>query len=133
MAAASICPVIGIDHQNKMHPYISGTFNFIEGDATDLSTWVIVRELVHDYGKIGLVYQDSSHHYEASRREFELYAQFLAPGAIWICDDITPAFHDPLIDPPGKGMVQYFEELPGDKRLYSDVLHYGNTQGIVLL
>lgn len=57
----------------------------------------------------------------------------LGSPAIWICDDITPAFHDPLIDPPGKGMVQYFEALPGDKRLYENVLHFGNTQGIILL
>lgn len=126
--------VIGIDHENKLSvPSLPANFHFLQADATQLSTWFKVLELVEIYGKIGLVYQDSSHHYKASQREFELYSQLLDRGAIWICDDITPAFFDPLIDPPGLGMVQYFEELPGEKRLYQDVLHYGNCQGVVVL
>lgn len=108
-------------------------YTFIAGDSTNIRTWAAVKKLVEKHGKIGIVYQDSSHHYEASHQEFELYRQFLADSAIWICDDITSDFYDPLLDPPGKGMVQYFDELPGDKRLFPNVLHRGNTQGIVLL
>lgn len=122
--------VIGVDLNR---PGYYGNYEIILGDSTGIKTWGKVFDLVDRFGRIGVVYQDSSHHYEASRKEFELYRQLLDQNALWICDDITPAFHDPLIDPPGKGMVQYFGELPGDKRLYPDVLHFGNTQGIVRL
>lgn len=79
---------------------------------------------------VGLVYQDSSHHYQESKDEWRLYSKLMS--GLWVCDDITSAFHDPAIDPPGKGMVQYFEELPGDKRLYPTI-YRGNTQGVVIV
>jgi len=123
--------VIGIDIHAVQIPY--SNYHFINGDSTAMRTWAKVGAMVQDYGKIGIVYQDSSHHYEASRREWDLYSGFLDYSAIWICDDITPAFFDEKIDPPGCGMIQYFDELPGDKRLFPDVLHFGNTQGIILV
>lgn len=123
--------VVGIDlHKPGLLP--KDNYYFVEGDSTSISTWTKVVNFVHDHGLIGIVYQDSSHHYEASKQEWKLYSQLLDHNAIWICDDILPCFHDPLIDPPGKSMVEYFQGLPGDKRLYQDVLHYGNRQGIVL-
>ena len=122
--------VIGIDlHLVNVD---SDNYHFIEGDSTAMRTWAKVGAMVQDFGKIGIVYQDSSHHYEASRKEWDLYSEYLDRNAIWICDDITPAFHDPLIDPPGCDMPKYFNELPGDKRLYPDVLHYGNVWGILI-
>ena len=136
MASAYMCAagshVIGID---IIGPGMAmpDNFHFVYGDSTDISIYDEVARLVAEYGKLGLVFQDSSHHYLPSKREWELYSQLLAPNAIWICDDITPAFYNAETDPPGKGMIQYFEELPGDKRLYQDVLHFGNRQGIVLL
>lgn len=133
MVEASIdTHVIGIDI-NLLNTPIGLGYHFIHGDSTNMRTWLKVSAMVQDFGKIGIVYQDSSHHYLASKKEWELYSSLLAPDAIWICDDITPSFHDANIDPPGKGMIQYFDELPGDKRLYQDVLHYGNCQGIVIL
>ena len=135
MASAYMCAagsqVIGID---ILVPGMAmpDNFHYIHGDSTDTNTYARVEMLVSLYGKIGLVFQDSSHHYLASKGEWELYSQLLSPNAIWICDDITPAFYAEGVDPPGKGMIQYFDELPGDKRLYQDVLHRGNRQGIVL-
>lgn len=124
--------VVGIDlHKPGLLP--KNNYYFVEGDSTSISTWTKVVNFVHDYGLIGVVYQDSSHHYEASQKEWQFYSQLLDYNAIWICDDILPCFHDPLIDPPGKSMVEYFQELPGDKRLYQDVLHYGNRQGVIVL
>lgn len=108
-------------------------YHFIQGNSTSIEVFNQVKDIVGKFGPIGVVFQDSSHHYQASKDEWQFYSQFLDSQAIWICDDITPSFHDPKIDPPGKGMVQYFDELPGDKRLYPMVLHYGNTQGIVIL
>lgn len=91
-----------------------------------------VEILVGQFGQIGLVYQDSSHHYLESKEEFRIYSQFLAPGAIWCCDDVMEIFHDPKVDPPGKSMLTYFEELPGRKKLY-DKLHHGSVIGVAII
>lgn len=91
-----------------------------------------VSKLAGEFGKIGVVFQDSSHYYKASHQEFNIYSRFLDKGAIWCCDDITPSFYNPDNDPPGKGMVQYFDELPGRKKLYGN-LHHGSKIGVVLL
>lgn len=109
-----------------------GNLHFIQGDSTKAETYGRVYEIVEEFGHIGVVYQDSSHHYQESCQEWAMYTRLLDNDAIWVCDDITPAFHDPAIDPPGLGMVQYFRGLPGQKRLYKDVLHYGNVIGVVL-
>ena len=128
--------VIGIDIV-KHNEYIIARltneydYHFLHMDSTAAGD--TVKALTSQYGPLGLVYQDSSHHYEASKREWELYQPLTGPSAIWLCDDITPDFHDPAVDPPGKGMVQYFEELPGEKKLFANSLHYGSTIGVVLL
>lgn len=121
--------VIGIDI-NKVIRKPSSNYYFIEGDSTNISTWNKVLSFCEENGKIGVVFQDSSHHYNASRKEWEMYSQLLDKNAIWVADDISPSFHDPLVDPPGKSMVQYFEELPGEKRLYPYA--GSNCQGVVL-
>lgn len=137
MASAYMCEgnfnsqVIGIDI-NILFDSPGYNYHFVHNDSTSIRTFAEVSAMCQDYGKIGIVYQDSSHHYLASKKEWELYSSLLDKDAIWICDDITPAFWNAESDPPGLGMVQYFDELPGDKRLFPDVLHYGNTQGIVL-
>lgn len=113
-----------------------GNYHFIQGNSTADETLREVEVLTEFYGKIGLVFQDSSHHYWASQAEWRAYTHYLGKNAVWVCDDITPAFHDPNVDPPGKGMVQYWEGLPvvqDRKRLYPDALHFGNTVGVVLL
>lgn len=130
--------VIGIDvnaHGTTRDaiPARYGNLRFIQGDSTKAEAWRQVYEIVEQFGRIGLVYQDSSHHYRASCQEWEMYTRLLDDNAVWVCDDITPAFFDPLVDPPEKGMVQYWNERPGFKRLYKDVLHKGNTQGVIIL
>lgn len=129
---------VGIDWQADYYAaenydkYNPGNCIMLNLDSTTDKARSSIEELVDIYGPIGIVFQDSSHHYLPSRREFEIYSQFLATGAIWCCDDVTPSFHDPQRDPPGKGMVEYFNELPGDKRLY-DKLHHGSVIGITIL
>lgn len=127
--------VIGVDVNDCPLPDLFERFDnyiFVRGDSTKPEVVETVGGYAQRHGMIGLVFQDSSHHYEASRQEWNLYTQLMGPGGVWLCDDISPAFHDPLIDPPGLGMVQYFEALPGRKKLYPNVLHRGNTQGVVL-
>lgn len=105
-------------------------YTYIVGDS--LLKFSDVMAVVKTRGR-GVVFQDSSHHYQESIDEWKLYNPLLEHGSVWICDDILPAFHDPLIDPPGMSMVQYFESLPGDKLLYPEVLNHGNTVGVVLI
>lgn len=128
--------VIGIDpirHRRLSWLKNYSNFTFLHGSSTDEMIVTTVRNMVRTMGRIGLVYQDSSHHYLPSVKEWELYSQLLDDNAIWICDDITPAFYNEQNDPPGKGMVQYFNERPGQKKLYINSLHYGNCQGVILL
>jgi len=130
--------VVGIDHHFHHVPgeeinKIYGNYHFCCADSVDMATIDEMQVFVEKYGPIGVLFQDSSHHYESSIQEWEAYSPMLSADAIWICDDITDSFHDPLVDPFGKGMVQYFEDLPGIKLLFPDVLHRGNTMGIILL
>lgn len=116
---------IGIDLNpvNFSHP----NFFFIQGDSTEEKIANQVKAVSDFYGGVFAVFQDSSHHYAESVREWELYSPLLRPGGIWVADDITPAFKRP--DEP-RGMVDYWNDLPGDKRLYSD-LHVGSMVGIL--
>lgn len=128
--------VIGIDIDTSvltqcLHSYYNN-YHFFSSNSTSLHAEKCISALVEKYGKIGIVFQDSSHHYEESCEEWDIYSQFLDQNAIWICDDITPDFHDPNIDPPGKGMVQYFDERAGEKRLYTN-LHHGSIMGMILV
>lgn len=100
--------------------------------ANSLECEDAISSIVAKHGQIGIVFQDSSHHYGESKQEFYLYSKFLTKNAIWVCDDVTPDFHDPINDPPGKSMVEYFNELPGRKKTYEN-LHYGTAMGVSLL
>ncbi len=136
--AATGNKVLGIDHE-KQHSQTG--FDFIEGDSVSKETIKKVKAWVKKNGKIKLLFQDSSHHYLPSISEWQLYSPLMAKGGLWVCDDITPAFYNPnpnpngrpeYQDPIGKGMVQYFEGLPGEKKIYEN-LHLGNSIGVVLL
>ncbi len=106
-----------------------GNYHFIGNDSTDIGTQKMMAIMVKEYGQLGVIFQDSSHHYEASCKEWEIYSQFLDDNAIWICDDIMPAFQRPSLDEGS--MVDYFEQLPGEKKLY-DNLHHGSVMGVIL-
>lgn len=77
--------------------------------------------------KLDVVFQDTSHHAEPSRLEWEYYRPLLAENFVWVCDDVTPSFQMP--DEP-RGMMDYFEALPGRKRKFPD-LHEGSVMGVV--
>jgi len=133
--------VLGVDIQShEMTKTIIkeryGNYHFYLGDSINKGFDIT---LALSTQPIDLVFQDSSHHYHASHREWGYYSQMLSDNFIWICDDITESFHDPKIDPPGKSMVNYFNEIvwddgrrPIQKFLYPDVLHKGNTIGVII-
>lgn len=128
--------VIGVDHHfhdipGEQIPARYPNYHFVVGDSTEPST---IEQVVGILGDryIGVVFQDSSHHYKESQDEWTLYSALLSSRFVWVCDDISPAFHDPKVDPPGCSMVTYFAELPGHKVLFPDVLHRGGTIGVVI-
>lgn len=118
---------IGIDINPV--PFSDQNCVFIQENASRWDVACKVSEMANMCGEVFAIFQDSSHHYADSVREWELYSPMIRKGGLWICDDITPAFRTP--EEP-KGMVEYFDELPGEKRLYDD-LHIGSRIGIVLL
>jgi cephalosporin hydroxylase len=129
--------VVGIDlHSSRFLteklPSVAN-YHFIAGDSTSDEVVARVAVLVAEHGQIGLVYQDSSHHYQASCDEWSAYTGMCNASFVWVCDDITPAFHDPRVDPPGRGMVYYFNERPGTKLKYPNILHFGNTIGVIII
>jgi hypothetical protein len=100
-------------------------FRFLWCDS--LGALPVVRKLL-DGRSVGVVLQDSSHHAEPSRLEWEYYRPLLAPEFAWVCDDVTPAFR--MGDEP-LGMEGYFDALPGTKLKFPE-LHVGNVIGVVL-
>lgn len=130
--------VIGVDHHLHHVPEqqlggIYRNFSFIAGDTTAESTIALVKHYTELYGPIGVVFQDSSHHYNASIAEWEAYTPMMEKGAVWVCHDILPVFHDPKVDPPGTSMVTYFDALPGTKIKFPKILDIGSTIGVVVL
>ena len=127
MAAAGHL-TIGVDHtglQPNAPPFRFPNYRLLFCDT--LGAAEVVSEILGDR-KLGVVFQDSSHHAEPSRLEWEYYHPMLAEGAVWVCDDVTGAFRMP--DEP-RGMVDYFEALPGQKLTFPG-LHKGNVIGVVL-
>lgn len=102
----------------------------IQGDSTDPEVRRQIADVAEAFGGIFAVFQDSSHHYDASVKEWEMYSPLVRPGGIWLSDDVTESFYRPGLD--AKSMAGYFSDLPGDKRVYDD-LHVGSKIGIVLL
>ena len=105
-------------------------YRFVSGDSVRMAH--MVESYIRGVGLIDLVFQDSSHHFQKSCDEWDTYRPMMSDNGVWVCDDITPAFHDPKIDPPGMGMVQYFESRPGEKYRLDD-LNIGNTIGVIVL
>jgi len=120
--------VIGVDHRglSKTAPaFRYSNFQLLFCDS--LGAVPAVKERI-GRRKLGLVFQDSSHHAEPSRLEWQYYQPLLAQHFCWVCDDILPVFRMP--DEP-RSMVDYFDALPGRKRLFTG-LHMGSMIGVVL-
>ena len=126
--------VIGLDlHWHNVPgdliPKHYGNYHFLTADSISSEAEKYVSDIAYVYGSIGVVYQDSSHHYAPSVREWDIYSKMLSKDAIWVCDDITPAFFEKGVD--AKSMVAYFDERPGKHIKFPNILHYGNTIGVI--
>jgi len=128
--------VIGVDHNDypipgEIMPEELRNFYYIIGDSTSPNTLATVTALLEGR-TLGVVFQDSSHHYAPSVTEWELYTPLCAKGSFWVCDDITESFYEPGVDE--KSMKAYFDERPGRMKLrFPDILHRGNTIGVIEL
>lgn len=121
---------LGIDILNPRYDNAAeyDNYHFLKIDSTKARKQVM--EMVDKFGPLGVVFQDSSHHYDQSVAEWSNFVDLLDKNAVWVCDDITENFYRPGLDE--KSMVGYFDDLPGHKKKYTE-LHEGTTIGVVLL
>jgi len=128
MAAACVSTMVfGVDNRPLVPESLArqhANFRFVHCES--LGAAEVVRKLL-GARRIGIVLQDSSHHAELSRLEWEYYRPLLADEFVWVCDDVTPAFR--TADEP-RSMEDYFDALPGTKRKFPG-LHWGNVIGVV--
>ena len=113
--------VIGVDHRGlkeEAAPFRFPNFRFLHCDSLGAVEGVRRLLTMSWARRLGVVFQDSSHHAEPSRLEWQYYQPLLAEDFCWVCDDITPAFQ--MADEP-LGMVGYFDALPGRKKLFPEL------------
>ena len=72
---------------------------------------------------LDVIFIDAWHDYQYAKREWDLYSLLLADTALVICDDITAGYNF-------DGMLQFWDELPGEKFLNNGV-HPGVPMGFV--
>lgn len=103
-------------------------FEFIRAESCTQTTFQRVREA----GKLELVFHDSYPAYMIAKMEYFLYSSLVDKGGIWISDHLYKGQASD-VDQGGRNMRQFFDELPGEKKVYTDVLQQGIDQGIVIL
>lgn len=103
-------------------------YHFLKIDSTKARKKVL--EMVEAFGPLGIVFQDSSHHYDQSVKEWSNFVDLMGKNSVWVCDDITDKFFRPGIDE--QPMTGYFDDLLGHKKKYTE-LHEGTVMGVVLL
>lgn len=81
---------IGVDIEDRRLPFVRDLkHKFFEKKSTAL--YQDLNKLTAKHGSVGVVFQDSSHHYHESIEEWKTLAPFLHQNAVWVSDDITPA------------------------------------------
>lgn len=86
-------------------------------------SWDAVDQIKEVGRPIDFLFIDAWHDYQYAKREWDLYSPLLADTALVICDDITAAYNF-------DGMIQFWDELPGEKFLNNQV-HPGVPMGFV--
>ena len=86
-------------------------------------TWDAVEDIRALDMPIDILFIDAWHDYKFARREWDLYLPLLSTPALVICDDITAAYNF-------EGMIQFWDELPGEKFLDHRV-HPGVPMGFL--
>jgi cephalosporin hydroxylase len=117
--------VLGIDLQDVGFAALFRweRFAHVKDSSIDRPTYVYVRDWAEWYGGIDVVFQDSSHDYDESCKEWDLYSPLMTEGGVWVCDDIVPGF---------EGMERYFAERPGVHFEFPE-LHPEDNVGVILL
>ncbi len=87
-------------------------------------TWDALPDIQALNMPISILFIDAWHDYEYAMKEWELYSKLLSSPALVICDDITTAYNF-------EGMLRFWDELPGDKFLFSNGLHGNIPMGFL--
>ncbi len=88
-------------------------------------TWDM-KPTVETYGKIDILFIDSWHNYEKAMGDWNDYRPLLASPALIIPDDIMGGY-GPVIS----GMLDFWNDLPGEKFLEPATLHPGMPMGFI--
>lgn len=70
-------------------------------------------------GDIDLLFIDGYHTYDQVKMEYEKYGKYVRPGGVIVFDDVC--LPDSL--EPGNRMNEFWQELPGDKKIELNFLH----------
>lgn len=88
-------------------------------------TWDM-KPTVENYGKIDILFIDSWHNYEKAMQDWNDYKPLLASPALVIADDIMGGYGAVI-----SGMLDFWNELPGEKFLEPATLHPGVPMGFI--
>jgi len=66
---------VGIDHRDCIDSCYKQFTNCQVYCVDSLESEEIIKNITNKYGRIGVVFQDSSHHYNASHKEFKIYSK----------------------------------------------------------
>jgi cephalosporin hydroxylase len=114
--------VIGVDrigHDSYHEPEFSqrarqmeseySRYQFIEGDTSSFETLAKVIEVL-DGGRVGFLFIDADHSYEAVSRDYERFGRMVVPNGLI-------AFHD-IVDSPrtGGGVARLWSEFEDDRK-----------------
>lgn len=87
-------------------------------------TWDAAPQIAQLGQPIDILYIDAWHDYQYAMKEWELYSTLLNSPALVIADDITTAYNF-------EGMLRFWDELPGEKFLFSQGLHGNIPMGFL--
>ena len=91
-------------------------------------TWDVAPQ-VPEQGKIDILFIDSWHVYDKAMRDWEIYSKMLSDKALVLCDDILDGERE---GDPISGMKRFWEELPGQTKFLTRVLHMGFPMGVLI-
>lgn len=103
--------VVGIDVTNdypdniKFIEFQFPCFTFLIGDSVEMA-----QKVYHDFGRTDILFIDTTHVNEQTRREFNAWEPYLARNAIVCFDDLRRP-----------GMNTFWNELPGNKVRLDDL------------
>ena len=89
-------------------------------------TWDMQPAIAKLNKPIDILFIDSWHDYEHAMRDWKDYEPLLADTSLIICDDIIGGYGAVI-----SGMMDFWDDLPGEKYLDMNNLHPGSNMGFI--